>query len=112
MAIQMIQNTSSGICATDHFLNSLHWIEEMEYREPPSPVFKVPSDPPEDLVFNYNLYYNLYYYSSIWMYYPIPNRYSQKHTPPKNIKIKNTNQHLRKMGRLKQPGGSSCNQRR
>ena len=31
---------------------------------------------------------------------------------PKNSKRKNISKNMRKMGRLKQPGGSSCNQRR
>ena len=42
---------------------------------------------------------------------PFPNTYSN----PSNKSYKdksNHNQNLRKMGRLKQPGGASCNQRR
>ena len=35
-----------------------------------------------------------------------------KHSFPKNSKRNNISKNMRRMGKLKQPGGSSCNQRR
>jgi hypothetical protein len=38
--------------------------------------------------------------------------YQNKHSFPKNSKRKSNSKNMRRMGKLKQPGGSSCNQRR
>lgn len=38
--------------------------------------------------------------------------YRNKHSFPRNIKQKNISKSMRRMGKLKQPGGTSCNQRR
>jgi len=107
MALQMIQNTATATCNTDYFLNQLICLEEMDCRYgPPSPVFNIPTDPPVEN--NNDIYYRYY------LTYPIEfNKEEYHYSKIKNkIHNKNHNQHLRKMGRLKQPGGSSCNQRR
>ena len=105
----MIQMTDSNTCASDIFLDKLHWVENQYYSvvTPPSPVFNPPRDPEHPV--NYQL---VFYYDSYSYYYHYSNSNSNM-TPPylKNQKI-NKNQHLRNMGRLKQPGGASCNQRR
>ena len=103
----MIKMTDSNTCASDIFLDTLHWVENQYYTvvTPPSPVFNPPRDPEYPVNYQYGLVFYYYHY-----YYHYTNRNMK---PPylKNQKI-NKNQHLRKMGRLKQPGGASCNQRR
>ena len=108
MALQMTQNTEPSFCDTFHFLDTLSWVEGMNYqeppsqREPPSPIFNIPNEP-------YGNYFN--YIVTLQMCdYVKENRKEKFYTS--KMKNKNKNQYLRKMGRLKQPGGASCNQRR
>ena len=91
---------------------------------PPSPVFIEPSEPPSDevghgygYVFGGYSYGGYGGYSIIWDYYSDRhdsyghNKFmNNKSTDPKNHK--NQNYHMRRQRRLKQPGGSSCDQRR
>ena len=120
MALQLINNTDANTCSTDAFLDSLISIEHVDEsspRSPPSPVFGTPSEPNPHFVFYHpfaiwnsyiidemQLYCKVMYIPGIHIceYY----HYSQK------TNFKNQNKHFRKMGRLKQPGGSSCDQRR
>jgi hypothetical protein len=107
MALQMIQNTETSLCDTIHFLDTLSWVEKMvppSKRELPSPVFIIPSDP-------YEIYQSFIITLQMCDYVK-ENRKEKFYTSKMKNKNKNHNQHLRKMGRLKQPGGASCNQRR
>ena len=114
--IAMIQATDPRICRSDHFLNSLQWVESMEninpsYMTPTSPVFKEPKDPYSD-----NDYIDYHYYCLISYYYDfyLHNRHRHMKISKNQYKknFKNQNKFFRKNGHLKQPGGASCNQRR
>ena len=101
MALQLIRNTDNAICETDQFLDSLISIEHPE--EYPQYVIHSPTLSP---IVNdsQSILRNLVYIPGTHSceYY----HYSQK------TNFKKQNKHFRKMGRLKQPGGSSCDQRR
>ena len=71
------------------------------------------SDEEDDYIPEYDWKYNLVEVRD-WMR-PITRRetaYQNKHSFPKNSKRKNNSKNMRILGKLKQPGGSSCNQRR
>jgi len=114
--IAMIQATDPHICQSDHFLNSLQWVESMEninpsYMNPPSPVFKEPKDPYLD---NQYIYYHYHRLISYYNDFYLQNRHRNMKFSKKQYKnnFKNQNKFFRKNGHLKQPGGASCNQRR
>ena len=60
----------------------------------------------------YHICYTLDEYE--WICYPSrrENARMNKHVRPRKIKQKNKGKEMRRKGRLKQPGGASCNQRR
>lgn len=103
----MIVDTLPNVCQTDHFLDTLKWVEDSMVQNAaqiiPSPVFSAPQDP-----YPHNVNYTsleLCEFANPW---PHP-KYSHPNT--KNT-FKNRNKQFRKMGHLKQPGGASCDQRR
>jgi len=109
-SIAMIACTSPEICQTDHFLDSLKWVEEnmgppnvTDYGIP-SPVFREPQDPYP----HYDVYH--YLFSTMCISHVSPPNYSHPRNP--KINYKHHNKQFRKRGHLKQPGGASCNQRR
>ena len=109
-SISMIASTSPEICQTDHFLDSLRWVEENMGQSNvtdygiPSPVFREPQDPYP----HYDVYH--YIFSTKRFIYSTPPNYSHPRNP--KINYKHHNKQFRKRGHLKQPGGASCNQRR
>ena len=110
VSIHMIQSTLPDICQTNHFLDTLKWVEDsIQCRSPNvsgiplSPVFSAPQDPYPHNVIHTSL--ELYEFATPWSH----PKYS--HPNPKNT-FKNRNKQFRKMGHLKQPGGASCDQRR
>ena len=111
--IALIEQTNPLVCASDHFLDSLQWIEAMSnvnesyMTNPPSPVFNAPDEPRDEIYVVY-LHLELVLYHD--EYYRNHRKYHCKNQNKMNFK--NQNKHFRKMGHLKQPGGASCNQRR
>jgi hypothetical protein len=73
------------------------------------------SDEEDDYIPEYDWKYNLVEVRD-WVPYITRHEiaYRNKHSFsfPKNSKRKNNSKNMRRMGKLKQPGGSSCNQRR
>lgn len=115
MALQLIKNTDANTCSTDSFLNSLCALEHVDESsprlpQPPSPVFRAPSEPYLHFVV-YNLIIWDYYFSEMIFsknmylcnrgYYQFSKHY-----------YKNKNKYFRKQRRIHQPGGASCDQRR
>jgi hypothetical protein len=66
----------------------------------------------DDYIPEYDIVYNIVVISDWVGIYRGETAYQNKRSFPKNSKRKTISKNMRKMGRLKQPGGSSCNQRR
>jgi len=105
-SLQMILHSGPNLCASDAFLDSICSFEQGGYRYPSSPVFYAPCDPPSEIPQAI-----IYLTCEIVPHFGLGSR-DRRVTPTRKRNFKNPNKHLRKMGRLKQPGGSSCNQRR
>ena len=71
------------------------------------------SDEEDDYIPEYDWKYDLVEVRD-WqeLVFPRKDAYRNKHSFPKNSKRINNSRNMRRMGKLKQPGGSSCNQRR
>ena len=111
--ISMIQNTTPETCATDEFLLNLSQAEskdiDVQEYHPPSPIFNPPRDPIDYLPYIPFFYQYIIVCDTLQC---IP-AYETRYMKFSNKKIfKNQNKYFRKNGYLKQPGGSSCNQRR
>ena len=111
--ISMIKDTDPHTCSSFLFLDTLQWIENINHditdKHDLSPVFLPPSEPSRAPI-NRTIMIDCYYDKDDFL----SNKSRVKNQTNYNglKSFKNQNQHFRKMGYLKQPGGASCNQRR